>query len=267
MALNLPGVARATAPWVACYAAIFICARVAGPHLFAHCKALDGPGRGYWASSAMSVVNGIILPFLSLKEYATSGIHTSGDFHFTTPGSHTMIYILLGYIAVDSCAIVYYRKAWKPYALYVHHSATLIGFTVMAAGGIFHNCAVFVVLTEGTALFVHGRWFLSKAGLKQTTLYVVNAVLILFSWFALRVVMLGWLLWQRVYVQSEAFLGIGQPTVGAFLVIYGLMYALQIYWFWKIVSGLIVILRGGGKSASHDAGKGDTVAAKTKRGR
>ena len=27
----------------------------------AHCKALDGPGRGYWASAAMSVVNGVVL--------------------------------------------------------------------------------------------------------------------------------------------------------------------------------------------------------------
>mgnify|MGYP006165232413 CR=1 FL=1 len=262
MAQNLPGVARAAAPWAACYAAIFICARAAGPHLFAHCKALDGPGRGYWASAAMSVVNGVVLPYLSLKEYAASGIHTSGDFHFTTPGSYAVIYILLGYIAVDSCAIVYYRKAWKPYAFYFHHAATLVGFTVMAVSGLFHNCAVLVVLTEATAPFVHGRWFLSKAGLKQTTLYVVNAVLILLSWFVLRVVMLGWLLWQRVYVQSEAFFGLGQPIVGAFLVIFGLMYALQIYWFWKIVSGLLVILSAG-KGASH-VGEGDAVAAKAK---
>ena len=77
--------------------------------------------------------------------------------------------------------------------------------------------------------------------------------------------MLGWLLWQRVYVQSEAFFGLGQPLVGAFLVIFGLMYALQIYWFWKIVSGLLVILSAG-KGASH-VGEGDTVAAKAKQGR
>jgi hypothetical protein len=225
----LPGVATQVAPYFAGYAALFLSAWILGPRLFPSCAALDDPGRGYWSSSAMSMVNGFILSYMCLTECASSGIHLTSDFHFTTPSSYRIVHCLLGYILVDLCALLKWRKAWKPWVYFLHHGLAIWGYVACSAHGICHNCAVPVVLAEGTAPFANGRWFLSTAKLKQTTLYNVNGVMILVSWFFLRVYLLGWLGWQRLHVQSDTFFALGQPTVAAFLTCFALGYALQVW--------------------------------------
>lgn len=80
-------------------------------------------------------------------------------------------------------------------------------------------------------------------------MYVLNGVAVFISWLALRVVLIGWLAWHRLYVHQTAFLALGQPTVGAFLVCYFTSYALQLFWFAKICA-VVANLRVGSSSAS-----------------
>ena len=85
---------------------------------------------------------------------------------------------------------------------------------------------------------------MSKAGKKETALYAANGVAIFVSWFLLRVIFLGWMAYDKLIVHRDAFLALGQPTVGAFLVCYLSSYMLQLAWFWKILKGVIALFSG-----------------------
>lgn len=259
MASTLPDrvadVAVLAAPWVAGYTALYFASLLLGPLLFAHCHALDEPGRAFWASSICSTVNGVLLTALALNLCITEGWHHSADFRRTSPGSHMLCHAMLGYALTDVAVLLYYWKAWKPSSLVVHHAIVIGAWGACATEGILHNCAVPVSLSEGTALFANLRWFLSTAGLKQTLLYKLNGCAILVLWFVLRVYLLGWIGWHRLGpAQRPAFLALGQPTVGIFLTFYLASYTQQLYWFNKIFQGLLNILRD--KDVGYEAAAG-----------
>ena len=150
-----------------------------------------------------------------------SGLITSGDFNFTTPGSHLVCHALLGYLVVDSVVLCFHLRVWAGSGMFVvHHAVALFGWVTCAHFDYVHNVAVPVVLCEATGPIINLRWFLSKAGKKETALYAANGVAIFVSWLVLRVIFLGWMAYDKLIVHQDAFLALGQPTVGAFLVCY-----------------------------------------------
>ena len=115
---------------------------------------------------------------------------------------------LLGYTLFDSCVLYAHRHddAFKSgvKAFAFHHFVTVIGWAIPCLFGVCHNVATPMLLTEGTSPFVNGRYFLSKAGFKETLLYKINGVLILVLWIVLRIIYIAWVAYSTLWTRQAA---------------------------------------------------------------
>jgi len=243
---SLEATVAGAAPYAALHAVTFFAARALGPKLFEHCRKLDGPGRSYWASSVCSTLNGFVvtpLAWLACKE--TNLLAPDASFWSTSPLSYAACYGLIGYTALDFIPLVVHRNDWSGVGAYiVHHLGSILSWGICATTGALHNVAVPVCLLEGTAPFVNGRYFLSTAGYKDTTLYMVNGALMALSFFLLRVCLNWYLFLTRIFWQHAAFSTLPLYMQLLFYPLMSINLSLQLFWFWKIVTGIYALLYG-----------------------
>lgn len=250
-------VLKESAPWVAFYTAAFFLSREIGPAMFSHCAKLSPDQVDYWAASVASCINCFIIVPMAWNACADLGLlNADASFTTTSPLSTMCCYAMVGYTAYDLMPLLYHRKKWGGVGMYlVHHICTLLSWGVAASTGYAHSVAVPVLLLEITGPFTNMRWFLHTAGLKDTTLYLVNGVCMTISFFMLRVVFNWWLFITRFVLQREAFLM--QPIWIRYFYyfLFPTNLALQLLWFKKIIDGVLKLL---------GVGAGDAKAKKKK---
>jgi hypothetical protein len=117
----------------------------------------------------------------------------------------------------------------------------------MNDGGFAHSVAICAMLTEATTPFINQRFFFDKAGMKSGSLYLVNGLLMTVLWFILRVLMFGWLGW-RLFLMREGIMALPFVHRAVALSSYVVGYALQLFWFDKILRGALKALKGPKKS-------------------
>ena len=137
----------------------------------------------------------------------------------------------------------------------------------MGVRGHGHAVAVGLILCEATAPFVNGRWFLSVLKMMDGPIYYANCAAMAVSFFALRIVWMGWLIVRNIIVLRSDFFALPISTVA--LVFFGVVvgYPMQVMWFHKIAAGLIKVLRGSSGKSTRDSpakakSKASDVAAK-----
>lgn len=243
---SLLEVAASIAPWTAAYALLFVALRASGPRLFVYVQQLDDGELSYWCASVCSLVNGIVLSVLTVVACSEADLWSTSDFFRTSDLTYRSIHALLGYILVDS-VVLFSNRHHKTFAsgfgaFAFHHAATVVGWVPPCVFGVLHSVVVPMLLTEATAPFVNGRYFLSKAGHKETLLYKLNGVLIFLSWIVFRLVFVGWLIWQVATVRLDAFLALPTWLVGLYIVLLVAGWGLQWMWFWAICKGLWAVL-------------------------
>jgi len=254
MSSPLLGTITASLPWAAMYAGIFVASRVVG-QLFPHYRALSGPDKSYWAESVVSTVNACLLSVLSWQtcvelDYLSFG----GAFTRVSALSTLCCHAMSGYTLWDSFPLIVYRKEWGGFAMYcVHHFFSLIAWGLSATLGVGHNVVVPLLLCEATGPFTNGRWFLSKAGLKDSNLYVLNALMMALSFFVLRVVLNFRIFADMMFNIRGLFAVAPFGYAIAMPPMYLINIALQLMWFQKIVSGLLAFVRGGGSDKKGKA--------------
>ena len=250
--MDLLGATVASLPWAALYAVIFVVSRLAGPLIFAHCRKLDDANLSYWAESVVSTANSFILSTMAWQACRELDFwNPKGDFTVNSPLSYMCCHALLGYTVWDSLPLIYYRKSWGGFGMYcMHHTATIVGWGLAAATGLGHNFAVPVQMFEATGPFTNLRWFLSTAGLKSGTLYIINGLLMFLSFLLLRVVLNLWIGYAVLWAQRDALFS-QAPPVFAFAVppLYVINVCLQLMWFQKICKGIVALLAGGSGSS------------------
>ena len=111
------------------------------------------------------------------------------------------------------------------------------------AGSISHVTAV----TELSAPFLNARVFIQTHGYGEKPIYLVNGFMIMFSFFILRIVFMSWLVWgeffAKAWLQRDTYWPAieehKRATAVVGILLYPCLYVLNIYWFKKIVMGLL----------------------------
>merc|ERR1719181_1938368 len=136
---------------------------------------------------------------VALKE----SMFASDDFFLTTEATRHVCQVLLGYIMSDLVVAVYYGSRWSGWiANLFHHLLVVPTWSMVLSGGNAHFFAICATLAEATTPFINGRWFLDKMGMKSSTIYIVNGIIIFLGWTALRVLMIMWMVW-RLYAMRD----------------------------------------------------------------
>ena len=217
-------------------------------------KHVDKPTAAYWAASAVSIIHSLII--VPLAYMAMGPFWFSDDLQLSTPASNRAIDVFVGYIMADSIPLLRHRKEWAGSDVYIwHHATAFVVWGLMGVRGHGHAVAVGLLLCEATAPFVNARWFLSMLNRKEGLLYMVNGGLMAVSFFVLRIVMMGWLLFRNGIYLHAKFFSLPFSTVAVVIAGCGIGYPMQIFWFHKIACGLLKVLKGEGASASKSEHK------------
>lgn len=247
---------------------------------------LDEPTKGYWASSCVSSVHGVVITYLAWRGCRDAGLWTTASAHVTSDSTYAAMHVFLGYIIEDCFPLLYYRREWSSTRVYViHHVASLVDWGFCMLVGTCHMLAVPMLLCEVTAPFTNGRWFLATIGgrWKAGTLYTVNGLAMTVLFFLTRVLLPGWLGYSTFPPTSRLHASyFGLPAYNYVLMTAGYLtgYALQVpshsshtparpspslpatapaahactlarqlFWFEQIFRGLLKVLRGGRPAA------------------
>jgi len=155
--------------------------------------------------------------------------HVSG-FSYATLG------FSFAYFVTDA-SVVCRRRISGPVIL-VHHLMTATGMAAGLLTGIGHVLTCVLVMNEITTPFVNARWLLDKAGNKESSLYVVNGVVMAVTWFIARILVFvpcficaGWA-WR----DTRGALSVGARSL--LFVVPAFLLVLNLHWFSRILAGL-----------------------------
>lgn len=135
---------------------------------------------------------------------------------------------------------------------YAHHVIGLLGQIMsLYSGGVFGSICQVSWITEASTPFVNGRQILAWHHLEDKPYYVANGLMMTWSFFWVRVVFYGYMIlgkcrhwafvepnfWETYYPETTR-----RTLVTICITLYSSMYLLQLFWFYKIMNGLLKAL-------------------------
>jgi hypothetical protein len=197
----------------------------------------------YWDCSLVSTLHALGITLYAFDCGWRNGFFGSDDLSMTTTCSTNALSIFMGYILSDLCWVLWYSKEWPgSLPMILHHVIALTTYTDLSARKLGHNLTLAILLMEVTTPFMNCRWFLSQIGMKHTQLYLINGLIMVQAWTVFRIVLgayLGIWMWRMRDQIAEA------PWFTKWVSLWGsfvLMYALQWFWFVKLVQGALKVL-------------------------
>jgi hypothetical protein len=216
--------------------------------LAAHCLVRDGflSTHYYYASSSESTTT-------DAADAAAASSSSTTFLLYTTPYSHATNGMFVGYICSDLILLLFHLSEW-PGAIpfLIHHVIAIWSYMDMMAHGFAHFLALLIVLFEGTGPFINLRWYLSQTKRQNTTLYLYNGYILTVLWLILRIGVggyVGYLLWGLRYTLQTVLPW--YSCYGSIGFTYCVAYALQWFWFYKILRGAMKVLMGKNKNKNQ----------------
>ncbi|VEN57421.1 unnamed protein product [Callosobruchus maculatus] len=143
---------------------------------------------------------------------------------------------------------------------YLKHNAMIVGHHIFIGGfgflvitslrGDFGDCFFgFVYLMEASTPFVSLRGILSKIGMKNSTVYVMNGLVMLAVFFVCRIAMFPYTIYLYSRSIGTDFISAVQTLPKGCLVSIAILLIPQVYWFHLMLIGATKVLK---KSASNN---------------
>jgi TLC domain len=216
--------------------------------LAAHCLVHDKFLSTHYSTSSNTTTTTTTTTTTEEEENDDAAAATSFLF-YTTPYSHATTGMFVGYITSDLILLLFHFNEW-PGAIpfLIHHVIAIWSYMDMMAHGFCHFLALLIVLFEGTGPFINLRWYLSQTKRQDTTLYLYNGYLLTIGWLILRIGVggyVGYLLWGLKSTMPSVLPW--YSCYGSVGFTYCVGYALQWFWFYKILKGAMKILMGSKK--------------------
>ncbi|EPS70042.1 hypothetical protein M569_04724, partial [Genlisea aurea] len=196
-----------------------------------------------WNNRGMSTVHAVIITaisfyFVFLSELFAIRISTTGV--FTLKSSHLSTFTLgvsVGYFVADLAMICWFFPCLGGLEYILHHSLSAIAVAYSALTGEGQVYTFMVLLSEVTTPGINLRWFLDVSGLKKSSAYLVNGVVIFVGWVAARVLLFVYI-FRHVYLHRAQVMKM--QSFGSFLVMSVplVLASMNVIWFGKILKGL-----------------------------
>ena len=235
--------------YFACWQGLNFACRFFISPLFATYGSLPESEQAYWNYSLVSSIHAVVISVMAFQALAeTPALYSSSDLMLVTPQTTITFKVFWGYILQDTLGSIYYNSKWSGWqANLIHHLAAMLCWGQLLDGGFAHFMGLIGIISEITTPFVNLRWFLHKAGLKDTTLYLLNGLTMTLLWFIIRIGGFG-MLGFRIAASWDAVMALRPDQQFTVVFSYVVGYSLQIFWFYKIVRGALKALDiGGGK--------------------
>ncbi|KAG1677488.1 hypothetical protein FOA52_001944 [Chlamydomonas sp. UWO 241] len=164
--------------------------------------------------------------------------------HRSNAVTWTQLGIAFGFFVVDFFVCFKYNMGGQE--MLWHHIGTLMAVTTSILTGEQHMSSVWMLLTEATTPLINMRWWLDKAGMKSSPVYIYNGLGIFFCWILFRLVSFV-PFFYNIWVQRAQLAIVHPMCVFIMYTFPPALTLLNVWWFTKIVKGVMKGLSGGFK--------------------
>ncbi|XP_068654900.1 uncharacterized protein [Aristolochia californica] len=145
--------------------------------------------------------------------------------------------VSVGYFVADIGMIMWMYPSLGGIEYIVHHFLSVISVAYSLFTGEGQLYTYMVLISETTTPGINLRWYLDAAGMKRSNAYVMNGIVMFFTWLIARVLLFVYLFYH-VYLHYNQ---VEQLHPFGYLLVFGVPAVLAIMnliWFMKIVKGL-----------------------------
>ncbi|KAK8992556.1 hypothetical protein V6N11_048634 [Hibiscus sabdariffa] len=198
-----------------------------------------------WNNRGISTVHAVFISALSLYFVFGSNLFSderAGLLVFrSSPLSTFGLGVSVGYFLSDLGMILWLYPSLGGIEYVIHHTLSGIAVAYSMLTGEAQLYTYMVLISEVTTPEINIRWYLDTAGMKRSTAYLINGVVIFLAWLIARVLLFGYMFYH-VYlhytqvIKMHAFgymLVFGVPSVLAIM---------NLMWFGKIIKGVVKVL-------------------------
>ncbi|XP_058075205.1 uncharacterized protein LOC131223733 isoform X2 [Magnolia sinica] len=155
--------------------------------------------------------------------------------------SNTILGVSIGYFLADLGMILWCFPALGGKEYVVHHGLSMYSILLALMSGQAQIYILMVLFTEITTPFVNLRWYLDVAGQKSSKLYVYNGIALFVGWLVARVLLFIFF-FTHMYLHFDQVKMIFPLGFYSILMVPPMISLLNLFWFWKILKGLIKTL-------------------------
>ncbi|MBA0812120.1 hypothetical protein Gohar_026114 [Gossypium harknessii] len=178
-----------------------------------------------WNNRGISTVHAIFISALSLYLVFWSNLFSdelAGLLVFrSSPLSTFGLGVSVGYFVSDLAMILWLYPSLGGIEYVIHHSLSGIAVAYSMFTGEAQLYTYMVLISEVTTPEINIRWYLDTAGMKRSTAYLINGIVIFLAWLVIKMHIFGYIL---VF---------GVPAVLA---------TMNLMWFGKIIKGVLKTL-------------------------
>lgn len=194
-----------------------------------------------WCSRGVSTIHAVISTVLSFYVLAVDDVTYQDPLWGKSLLGELTVAFTYGYMLAD---LVYLVMELSPktsdvyYASIVHHFMFIICEPILLVSGAMTHFALVRLFAEVSTPFVNFRWSLAASNKKETRIYFYNGLMLVFTFFFSRILMLPYV-YLRLLGPSDSE---GMHRLGfrkIILVGPAIVDVLNIFWFYRIVKGII----------------------------
>ncbi|XP_077244488.1 uncharacterized protein LOC143884684 isoform X1 [Tasmannia lanceolata] len=195
-----------------------------------------------WNNRGISTVHAIFITVMSVYFVFFSDLYSdarlAGLVTFrSSPLSAFTLGVSVGYFISDLGMIFWLYPSLGGMEYVLHHFLSVVAIAYSMLSGEGQLYTYMVLISETTTPGINLRWYLDTAGMKRSTAYFVNGVVMFFAWLVARVLLFGYLFYH-VYLHYDQ---IEQMHIFGFLLVFvvpSVLAMMNLMWFGKIIKGL-----------------------------
>ncbi|CAL4926569.1 unnamed protein product [Urochloa decumbens] len=194
-----------------------------------------------WNNRGMSSAHAIFITAVSLYLVAATDLFSDrvkGPITFRNSIiSTSALGVSVGYFITDLAMIFWLYPSLGGMEYVLHHTLSLvaIAYTMLSGEGQFYT--YMVLISETTTPEINLRWFLDTAGLKKSSAYLVNGILMFVAWLVARIFLFIYVFYH-IYLHYSQIMQMHAFGYYLTFLVPSVLFVMNTMWFMKILKGV-----------------------------
>uniref|UniRef100_A0A7N0TLD6 TLC domain-containing protein n=1 Tax=Kalanchoe fedtschenkoi TaxID=63787 RepID=A0A7N0TLD6_KALFE len=195
-----------------------------------------------WNNRGISTVHAMFIAALALYFVFWSDLFSDKNHlgPLTFRNSHLSTFglgVSVGYFLSDIAMILWLYPSIGGIEYVIHHSLSGIAVAYAMFTGEGQLYTYMVLISEVTTPEINMRWYLDISGMKRSGAYLLNGIVIFFTWLVARILLFVYMFYH-VYLHMEQ---VNRMHIFGFLLVFvvpAVLGVMNLMWFGKILRGL-----------------------------
>ncbi|GFP96377.1 transmembrane protein 56-b [Phtheirospermum japonicum] len=195
-----------------------------------------------WSNRAMSTFHAVYITIVSLYFVFSSDLFVDnlhlGPFTLRSSTFSTCaLGVSVGYFLSDLGMIIWCYPSLGGMEYVIHHLLSLVAVSYAMLTREAQIYTYMVLISEATTPWINLRWYLDAAGMKRSTAYIINGVVIFLAWLVVRIILFIYM-FCHVHLYYDQVKHVHTMGVALVILVPSVLSVMNLIWFCKIFKGL-----------------------------